>query len=90
MRLIDADEAIRLVNEEFNGVCVYDVSASRVIDDFENIIDKTPTINSQGIVNEKLIEKLKSDISWLEQGCTTELEIVEHIKEAIERLKVIC
>ena len=36
--------------------------------------------------NEELIKKFLEDISWLEQGCETEREIVEHIREAIEVL----
>ena len=36
---------------------------------------------------EELIQKFKEDISWLEQGCATEREIVEHIKEAIRKLE---
>ena len=36
---------------------------------------------------EELIKELISDISWLKQGCQTELEIVEHIEKAIEYLQ---
>lgn len=38
---------------------------------------------------EELIVKLQEDISWLEQGCATEQEIVKHIEEAILNLKSI-
>lgn len=43
-RLIDANEAIELVNDEFDGVCVYDVSTSEAINDFESIIYRTKTV----------------------------------------------
>lgn len=38
---------------------------------------------------EELIVKFKEDISWLEQGCATEQEIVKHIKEAVLKLESI-
>ena len=38
------------------------------------------------MTNQELIIKLTEDISWLEQGCETEREIVDHIKMAIEAL----
>ena len=43
-RLIDADEAIELVADEFDGVCVYDVSTSKAINDFESIVDHATTV----------------------------------------------
>ena len=49
-RLIDADEATRLCAEEFDGVCVYDVSSSEVISDFEHIINSTPTVDAIPVV----------------------------------------
>ena len=36
--------------------------------------------------DKELVMKLEEDISWLEQGCTTEKEICEHIKQAIKNI----
>lgn len=36
------------------------------------------------MTNEELVMELEEDISWLEQGCETEREICEHIKQAIK------
>ena len=36
------------------------------------------------MTNEELVMRFKEDISWLEQGCQTEREICDHIKQAIE------
>lgn len=49
MRLIDADKLKEIVKDEFDGVCVYDVSSSEVINDFHEIIDKTPTAEGEPI-----------------------------------------
>ena len=38
------------------------------------------------MTNKELVMKLEEDISWLEQGCTTEQEICEHIKQAIKTI----
>lgn len=46
MRLIDADALYTAIEDEFDGVCVYDVSQSEVISDFERIVDTVPTANA--------------------------------------------
>jgi len=38
------------------------------------------------MADKELVMKLEEDISWLEQGCTTEKEICEHIKQAIKTI----
>lgn len=38
------------------------------------------------MTDKELVMKLEEDISWLEQGCTEEKEICEHIKQAIETI----
>ena len=38
------------------------------------------------MTDKELVMKLEEDISWLEQGCTTEKEICEHIKQAKETI----
>lgn len=45
MRLIDADEFMHRLEEEFDGVGVYDVSGDEVIYDMEQIIDRLPPVN---------------------------------------------
>ena len=49
MRLIDADELKKIVEDEFAGVCVYDVSSSEVINDFHDIIDKASTVKAEPV-----------------------------------------
>lgn len=44
MRLIDADALMIAVEKDFEGVCVYDVSPSEAVSDFERIVDQMPTI----------------------------------------------
>ena len=38
------------------------------------------------MADKELVMELEEDISWLEQGCTTENEICEHIKQAIKTI----
>lgn len=38
------------------------------------------------MADKELVMELEEDISWLEQGCTTEKEICEHIKQAIKTI----
>ena len=40
---IERDAAYKACEAYFSGVCVYDVSASEVINDFEEVIDAVPT-----------------------------------------------
>ena len=40
---IEREAAYKACEAYFSGVCVYDVSASEVINDFENVIDAVPT-----------------------------------------------
>lgn len=46
MRLIDADALKEIIKEEFDGCCVYDVDESEVIYDFNDIVDRTPTVDT--------------------------------------------
>ena len=43
-RLIDADLLYEAIEEDFDGVCVYDVSPSEAISDMQRIIDYAPTV----------------------------------------------
>lgn len=40
---IEREAAYKACEAYFSGVCVYDVSASEVINDFENVIEAVPT-----------------------------------------------
>ena len=40
---IEREAAYKACEAYFSGVCVYDVSASEVINDFEEVIDAVPT-----------------------------------------------
>lgn len=48
-RLIDADELYKLIEEDFNGVCVYDVDPSEAVSDFQSIVDRTPTVDAEPV-----------------------------------------
>ena len=49
MRLIDADEAIRAVHDEFDECLVWDESGSTTANEFENIILQVPTVDIDAI-----------------------------------------
>lgn len=46
IRLIDADTLCKIIESEFDGVCVYDVSGREAASDFCNIVDIAPTIDA--------------------------------------------
>lgn len=39
--VVERDELIDNIENEFDGICVYDVSSSEAINDFTNIVDMT-------------------------------------------------
>ena len=43
-RYIDADALNAAIEKWFDGVCVYDVSPSEAVNDFQSIVDEQPTI----------------------------------------------
>lgn len=43
-RLIDADALNIAIEEDFDGVCVYDVSPYEAVNDMQSIVDRQPTI----------------------------------------------
>jgi hypothetical protein len=49
MRLIDADEAIRAVHDEFDECLVWDESGATTANEFENIILQVPTVDIDAI-----------------------------------------
>lgn len=46
MRLIDTSELYDNIRDEFEEVCVYDVDGSEAINDFEDIVNRTSTIEA--------------------------------------------
>lgn len=45
MRLIDADEAVKAVHDEFDECLVWDESGATTANEFENIILQIPTVD---------------------------------------------
>ena len=50
-RYIDVDELKKLIEEEFNGVCVYDVSPDEAISDFCDAVDNCPSADVAPVVH---------------------------------------
>ena len=48
-RLIDVDVLKNAIHDEFDGVCVYDVSGTEVENDMEYIIDRVPTVDAEPV-----------------------------------------
>ena len=46
---IEREAAYKACEAYFSGVCVYDVSASEVINDFEEVIDAVPTADVEPV-----------------------------------------
>jgi hypothetical protein len=46
VRLIDGDALCMRIEEEFDGVCVYDVSGNEAAREFCDIVDVAPTIDA--------------------------------------------
>lgn len=55
-RYIDADILAELVEEEFDGLVVYDVPPDEAVADFCDIIDSCPTIDVAPVVHGRWIE----------------------------------
>jgi len=45
-RLIDADALMEYIENEFDGVCVYDVSGNEAAREFCDMVDIAPTIDA--------------------------------------------
>lgn len=50
MRLIDADEVVRAVHDEFDECLVWDESGATTANEFENIILQMPTVDAVPVV----------------------------------------
>ena len=46
MRLVDADALMEYIENEFDGVCVYDVSGNEAAREFCDMVDIAPTIDA--------------------------------------------
>ena len=80
MRLIDADEAVRAVHDEFDECLVWDESGETTANEFENIILQIPTVDAVEVVRCK-------DCRWFENdGYHTNCQIMRFCVEA----KVYC
>ena len=48
-RPIDADALNAAIEKWFDGVCVYDVSPSEAVNDFQSIVEEQPTITANEV-----------------------------------------
>lgn len=55
--MIDEKKLIEDIEKEFDGVCTYDVSPSRAVQDFTDIVDRQPKVGVWIPVSERLPEK---------------------------------
>lgn len=66
IRLIDANALDALIENEFDGVCVYDVSATEVVNDFQDIVSRSPTIEAVPVawLEAKLNDQKRGSALW--------------------------
>lgn len=57
--MIDEKKLIEDIEKEFDGVCTYDVSPSRAVQDFTDIVDRQPKAGVWIPVSERLPENYK-------------------------------
>lgn len=57
--MIDEKKLIEDIEKEFDGVCTYDVSPSRAVQDFTDIVDRQPKVGVWIPVSERLPENYK-------------------------------
>lgn len=65
MRLIDAEELGEKIEEEFDGICAYDVSPDEAVNDFQDIVDSCKTVDATPVVHGHWI-KVKGTVGWYE------------------------
>lgn len=78
MRLIDADALNEDIERDFDGVCVYDVTQSEVVSDFQNIVDRQPTIEEHKIGH------------WIDIGSGQECSICGEIQYGYDNFRKFC
>lgn len=67
---IERESAYKACEAYFSGVCVYDVSASEVINDFENVIDAVPTADVAPVRHGQWVKEKKDGlIHWHCSAC---------------------
>lgn len=59
--MIDEKKLIEDIEKEFDGVCTYDVSPSRAVQDFTDIVDRQPKVGVWIPVSERLPNNLEHD-----------------------------
>ena len=52
------------IEKEYDGVCVYDVSGTEVIRDFQNIVDIQPAVDAVPVVHAKWVEETDRSYHW--------------------------
>ena len=71
MRLIDADEAVKAVHDEFDECLVWDESGATTANEFENIILQIPTVDAVPVVRCKDCKHYHAD-PWGYGNCVFE------------------
>lgn len=71
MRMIDADALCAHIENEFDGVCVYDVSGNEAAREFCDMVDIAPTINA-------------IPIGWLKQKRDSQSDTWDYLANAID------
>ena len=76
-RYIDADELKKLTEEEFKGVCVYEVSPDEAVSDFCDVVDNCPSADVAPVVHGRWIEELDNVLSCRCSVCEHTYKIYE-------------
>ena len=63
-RYIDADALNAAIEKWFDGVCVYDVSPSEAVNDFQSIVDEQPTVSPDEVRGMGEWIKAHDDTVW--------------------------
>ena len=71
MRLIDGDALCVHIEEEFDGVCVYDVSGNEAAREFCDMVDIAPTIDA-------------IPVEWLKQKRDSQSDPWDYLANAID------
>ena len=71
MRLIDADALMEYIGDEFDGVCVYDVSGNEAAREFCGMVDIAPTIDAIPVT---CLEDIAGRYEY--SGCTDSADVV--------------
>lgn len=85
MRLIDADVLDGLIEEEFDGVCVYDVSPSQAVYDFQDIVCRAPTAKALPLdwLYQRLSDRKKNLFPYHNERELGKLECLEELMDCL-------